>query len=560
MYILFNFSSLGGLQKKNDMRKIVVYLFLVSSFVGFCQEDAWVYFKDKPNSATDLANPLTILSQRALDRRTKQGIALDSKDVPVYQPYIDEIAASTGITVKAKSKWLNCVYVRGSQANINALKSLASVLNVDFADKTLNSSLNKTKAKRKFTPVNKMKEMAVAFNYGTSLNQIQMLNGHLLHQANYTGSGKIIAVLDGGFPEVNTAQPFQRLRDNNQILGGYDFVNKNSNFYSGHPHGTAVLSLMGAYTEGQLIGTAPDAQYYLYITDDAASENPVEESNWVEAAEEADRVGVDIITSSLGYFGYDDAAYSHKYSDMTGNSAFASKGANIAFSKGIVVLTSAGNEGGFAEPHIGVPAEATNVIAVGAVQADKTYASFSSIGPSYDGRVKPDVTAQGQYPYVFSGGTINNGGSGTSYSCPILAGMVACLWQALPGKNAQQIKQLILQSSDNFAEPAVKSRPQYGYGIPDFSLALANGLSVSDFSKTDFIVYPNPTNDSISVTLPIDSDVKTIAIYTILGQKVLEKNISNQSSTISLKSLNSGIYFYKIESNTFSKSGKIIKQ
>jgi subtilisin family serine protease len=245
---------------------------------------------------------------------------------------------------------------------------------------------------------------------------------------------------------------------------------------------------------------------------------------------------------------------------MTGNSAFASQGANIAFSKGIVVLASAGNEGVTTEPHVGVPAEALNVIAVGAVKADESYALFSSIGPSFDGRVKPDVMAQGQSPYVYTNGTINNGGSGTSYSCPILAGMVACLWQALPGKNAQQIKQLILQSSDNFAEPAVKSRLQFGYGIPDFSLALANGLSVTTFSKSDFVVYPNPTNDAISVALPNGSNVKMIAIYNVLGQKVLEKTISIQSPTISLKSLNSGIYFYKIESNDFSKSGKIIKQ
>jgi hypothetical protein len=543
------------------MRKIVVFLFLVSSFVGFSQEDAWVYFKDKPNSATYLSNPLTMLSQRALDRRSAQGIALDNKDVPVYQPYIDQVVAATGISVKAKSKWLNCLHVRGLQADINALKLLSFVDKIDFADKNLNGSLNKTKAKLKYKPVNKTMEITTTFNYGTSSNQIQMLNGHLLHQSNYTGTGKIIAVLDSGFPGVNTATPFQRLRDNTQILGGYNYVTKSTNFYSGGTHGTAVLSLMGGFVDGQLVGTAPDAQYYLYITEDDASENPVEESNWVEAAEEADRVGVDIITSSLGYFDYDNASYSHTYSDMTGNSAFASKGANIAFSKGIVVLASAGNEGAsLTEPHIGVPAEALNVIAVGAVKSDETYASFSSVGPSYDGRVKPDVMGQGQQPYVYSAGTINNSGSGTSYSCPILAGMVACLWQALPGKTAQQIKQLIVQSSDNFAEPALKSRPQYGYGIPDFSLALSNGLSVTAFSKNDFLVYPNPTQDSISVILPNESGVKMLALYNILGQKVLEKTISTQSPTLSLKSLNSGIYFYKIESNDFSRSGKIIKQ
>jgi serine protease AprX len=547
------------------MRKIYLFLLLVSSFVVFSQEDAWVYFKDKPNSANDLANPLTILSQRALDRRSAQGIALDDKDAPIYQPYINQVAASIGITVKAKSKWLNCLHIRGSVADINALKLLSSVLKVDFADKSLNGPTNKTAAKLKFKPVNKTMETAVTFNYGISSNQIQMLNGHLLHQMDYTGSGKIIAVMDSGFPGVDSATPFQRLRDNNQILGGYDYVNKSSNYYSGNNHGTLVLSSMGGYVDGQLVGTAPDAKYYLYITEDAISafpysENPVEESNWVEAAEEADRVGVDIISTSLGYFSYDNPNYSRTYSDMTGNLAFASQGANIAFQKGIIVVASAGNEGQETEPHVGIPAEAKNVIAVGAVKSDETLALFSSIGPSYDNRVKPDVMAQGQTVVLSDPAGNLVTASGTSFSCPITSGMVACLWQALPGKNAQQIKQLILQSSDNFAEPAAKSRPQFGYGIPDFNLALSNGLSVTDFSKADFVVYPNPTYDSISVTLPNDSDIKTIAIYTILGQKVLEKNISNQSSTISLKSLNSGIYFYKIESNTFSKSGKIIKQ
>lgn len=544
------------------MKKTFLFLFLISSIAGFSQEDAWVYFKDKPDAATYLSNPLTMLTQRALDRRTNQRIPLDIVDVPVYQPYINQIIASNGITVKAKSKWLNCVHVRGLEADINALKLVSSVLRVEFADKTLNISGNKITEKLKSNSINKTKQTAITYNYGTSANQIQMLNGHLLHQTNYTGSGKIIAVLDSGFPNVNTALPFQRLIANNQILGGYNYVTKNSNFYTGNYHGTNVLSLMGGYTVGQLIGTAPDAQYYLYVTEDVADENPVEESNWVEAAEEADRVGVDIITSSLGYFGYDDSSYSHTYATMTGNIAFASKGANIAFSKGIVVLASAGNEGqDLTERHVGVPAEALNVIAVGAVDASENYALFSSIGPSFDGRVKPDVTAQGQNPYVYSNvtGTINNSGSGTSYSCPIVAGMVACLWQALPGKTALQIKQLITQSADNF-NPIVKSRTQFGYGIPDFSLALSNGLAITDFSKTDFVVYPNPTNDSISVTLPIDSDVKTIAIYTILGQKVLEKKISNQSPTISLKSLGSGMYFYKVESDGFSTSGKIIKQ
>ena len=541
---------------KINMKKIVVFLFLVSCFISFSQEDAWVYFKNKPDSETYLSNPLTMLTQRALDRRTTQNIPLDISDVPIFQSYIDQITSSNGIVVKAKSKWLNCLHIRGTQANINALKLVSFVDHVDFANHLLNMAKTTSAKQVQFIPINKILETAINFNYGSASNQIQMVNGHLLHQLNYTGSGKIIAVLDAGFPGVNTAQPFQRLFTNNSILDGYDYVNKSANFYTGGSHGTLVLSTMGGFTDGQLVGTAPDAKYYLFITEDDNSENPVEESNWVEAAEEADRLGVDIITSSLGYFGYDNPNYSHTYSDMTGNSAFASKGANIAFSKGILVVASAGNEALTSEPHVGVPAEATNVLAIGAVKSDKTYAAFSSIGPSFDNRVKPDVMAQGQASVLSDvSGTITIA-DGTSFSGPILAGMAACLWQALPGKTCQEIKQLITQSSDRFAAPT----NQYGYGIPDFNLALSQGLSITSFSKNDFVVYPNPTSDSVSISFPEGFDAGTINLYTDLGQNLLKIKISSQSPTFSLKSLDKGIYFYKIESNGQFQSGKIIKQ
>ena len=539
------------------MKKIYIFLFLVSSFVGFSQEDAWVYFKDKPGSQSYFDSPLTMLSQRALDRRFNQGIALDGKDVPIYQPYIDQIGVSTGITVKAKSKWFNCVHVRGSQADITALKLLSFVASVDFADNFINSAKITIPKKIQLQPVNKTSKTAVVFNYGNSANQIQMLNGHLLHQSDYTGSGKIIAVMDGGFPGVDTALPFARLRANNQILGGYDYVNRSTNFYTGISHGTSVLSLMGGFVDNALVGTAPDASYYLFITEDGANEEPLELSNWVEAAEQADYLGVDIINTSLGYTTFDDPNYNFTYNDMNGATTFISKGLDIAFSRGMVCVVSAGNDGNTAWHYISAPADAVNALAIGAVKADETYATFSSQGPTVDGRVKPDVTAQGQNPYVSSAtGSITNSGSGTSYSGPIIAGMVACLWQALPTKTNQQIKQLITQSADRYAAPTV----QYGYGIPDFSLALANGLSVAAFSKNDFVVYPNPATDSISVTLAEGYNSGNVILYTVLGQKVLEQNIRKKATTISMKSLNKGTYLYKIESNGFFKSGKIIKK
>ena len=541
------------------MKKIVLFLFLVSGFTTFAQEDAWVYFRDKPDSSIFFNNPLSELSQRALNRRVTQNIPLDFKDVPINQLYIDDVTNSTGIIVKAKSKWLNCVHVYGSEININALKLLPSVLKVDFANKKLNLVSKKTQSQI-IKPVNKVRSTQINYNYGTSANQISMLNGHLLHQNNFTGLGKIIAVLDSGFPGVNTAEPFERLRVNNQILGGYNYVTKSADFYSGDSHGTLVLSTMGGYKEGYLVGTAPDAKYYLFITEDVPNESPVEESYWVEAAEQADRVGADIISTSLGYFAFDNVDYSHNYSDMTGNSAFASQGANIAFSKGIIVVASAGNEGAAMEKHVGVPAEALHVLAVGAVDSNKNYAYFSSIGPSFDGRVKPDVMAQG-INSVSSGPTgIIAAVNGTSFACPIMAGMIACLWQAFPTKTNQEIKQLIIQSADNFSEPPINSRLRYGYGIPNFSLALEEGLSLNSLSEIDFMVYPNPTSESIFISLSNKFDTGIITIYSALGQKVLEKQITKQDPFISLNFLSKGNYLFKVESKGFSKSGKIIKQ
>ena len=273
------------------MKRIFLFLFLVSSFAGFSQQDAWVYFKDKPDSNDFYNNPLSELSQRALDRRTIQNISLDIKDVPIHQAYITQISTSTGITIKAKSKWLNCIHVRGSQTDIDALKLLTSFVDhIHYADNSLNT-VGRRSQPTKISAVNKVLSTQINFNYGISNNQILMLNGISLHQQNFTGSGKVIAVLDAGFPGVNTAIPFQNLITNNQILGGYNYVTKSSNFYSGDSHGTMVLSTMGGFVDGQLVGTAPDAKYYLYVTEDVPTENPVEESNWVEAAEEADRMG-----------------------------------------------------------------------------------------------------------------------------------------------------------------------------------------------------------------------------------------------------------------------------
>lgn len=516
----------------------------------FSQEDAWVYFKDKPNSQSYFEHPLSMLSARSLERRSTQNIALSSTDIPLEISYVNQIKLSLGITVLAKSKWLNALHVRGNQSNIATLKSLPFVDKVVFANKTLNATSKKV-AENKVSQINDKLKATVDYAYGTSANQIQMMNGQILHQQNKTGSGKIIAVLDAGFPGVNTAQPFKKLIDNNQILGGYDFVNRSENFYSGDSHGTMVLSTMGGYKENALVGTAPDASYYLFITENDTSENPVEESLWVEAAEKADSLGVDIITTSLGYFAYDNPAYSHTYSDMNGNTNFISRGAEMAFGKGIIVVASAGNEGNTAEPHIGGPADAVSVLTVGSVTATKVKSSFSSIGPSFDGRIKPELMAQGTAAVVSDAvgniRTIN----GTSFSCPVLAGMIACLWQAYPNKTNKEIRQMLLESANQFSSPT----NEYGYGIPNFGLTLDTQAFLS---SSVFSVFPNPAQSTVSFWF--ENNTAMVAVFSVLGQKIMEKELTSQNPTLSVENLKSGLYFFTFDSDTLHKTGKIIKQ
>lgn len=536
------------------MKKLLFISLLFFKF-SFSQEDAWVYFNDKPDAVFYLSNPLQMLSQRALDRRTSQGITLNESDVPISQNYIDQVVASSGISVLAKSKWLNALHVRGQQTDIEAIRNFSFVNRIEFADRNLNSRTVPTNRVNETQNVNKELEVLVDFNYGNSANQIQMLNGHFLHQQDFTGQGKIIAVMDNGFTGVNTASSFQRLRDNNLILGGYNFPDRNTSIYSRGSHGTNVLSCMGGFVDNQLVGTAPDAHYYLFITEDNNSENPVEESYWVEAAEVADSLGVDVINTSLGYFAYDNPNYSYTYADMNGAKAFISRGADIAFSKGMICVTSAGNSGATSEPHIGAPADAIYTLTIGAVDASENYVSFSSIGPSFDGRVKPDVCAKGISATVSntSGGITN--ASGTSFSSPIMAGMVTAFWSAVPNLTNAEVVQFVKQSADLYVNPTVFK----GYGVPDFQLALNNALSLNSNEMDSVVLYPNPVHDKLQVNLLNNTFSAKLFLYNNLGQQVYSCVVDSTNATIYLESLASGLYFYQIEFANNSAKGKLLK-
>ncbi|MGL5889958.1 MAG: S8 family peptidase, partial [Bacteroidia bacterium] len=486
------------------MKKLLlVVLILAAANEMQAQTRYWIQFTDKGNSPYTLANPSAYLSPRALNRRTAQGLAIDSLDLPVTPSYIDSVLA-TGVTVRARSKWLNGVVIITSDTNavnqieafpfvqgaVNvALRTAAADVQDKFAEESITAAL--PSAQRNLNVSSTM------LSYGSSLNQIDMIGGVCLHNSGYKGAGMVIAVIDAGFNNADNMTAFDTLRAYNRILGTWDFVEGNASVYEDNTHGTYVLSCMGANLPGDLVGTAPEASYWLLRSEDAPTENIVEEYFWASAAEYADSVGADIINSSLGYTTFDDTAQNHTYADMNGNTAPSTRAADFAASRGMIVCNSAGNSGSNAWFYIGAPADADSILAVGAVDPSGNYASFSSRGPSSDGDIKPDVAAQGQNTVVAStsGGTFT--GNGTSFASPVLCGLVACLWQAHPTMNNVQMMDVIKQSANQYSAPDT----YLGYGKPDFcaaNLSLSNTPAPSPTTDERLISGPNPFGSVMS--------------------------------------------------------------
>ena len=532
--------------------KLLILFFLCFQLCIYAQEDAWVYLTDKENVAASIANPISILTQKALDRKAAHNVAIDERDVPVTESYISQLKNQTGITVLAKSKWFNAVHIRGQESDINVVSTIPFVDDIVFANKNLNAKSASAEAVlNKFD----LESVSATFNYGDAANQIEMFNGDALHLVNYTGTGKTVAVIDAGFPSVDTNPGFDRVRNAGNILGTYDFVNRDTDVYTNTSsnHGTLVFSDMAGYLENSFVGTAPDASYYLFITENAPTEDPIEESLWVEAAERADSLGVDVINTSLGYKTYDNPNYTHSDADLDGNTTYISKGANIAFDKGMLLVTSAGNSGAAG---IFAPADAAGVLTIGAVQADGTYANFSAQGSAFQPTIKPDVVAQGQSSFVIneSGGVST--ANGTSFSSPILAGGLVCLWEALPNLTNAELMQLVRESASQYASPDYF----LGYGIPDLSLALQTGLSVDDvtFNTSEISVYPNPATQNVFIKLPSKIKKAQVKLYTVLGRKVLDAEINTSQSKLDIERFSKGMYVLKIEAETLSKTIKLI--
>jgi serine protease AprX len=443
-----------------------------------------VNFSDRANTPYSIGNPSVYLSARAIARRANQGIPIVQNDLPVNPWYIDSVR-NTGVTILNPSKWFNCVTIM----TIDSVK-IAKILSFPFVTGIDSLAEGPAKAGAKRIPKNfdSMQDGSqsleisdampsgvgvfedagiLSFNYGGAYTQAHMLGTDYLHDLNYRGQGMVIAVLDAGFYNVNSILLFDSLWANNQILGTKDFVQPGGNVFTAGTHGMMVLSTMGANVSGELIGTAPKASYWLLRTEEGITEYPIEEDNWASGAEYADSVGADVINSSLGYTVFDNTDWSYTYADMNGHTAHSSRAATIAASKGILVVNSAGNSGDGAWNFIGAPADADSILTLGAVDETETYASFSSNGPSADGRVKPSVCAMGKNTIVSSSSGSPMPGNGTSFSSPVMAGSVACLWQANPSLTNQEILNAVIASADRYTTPDTL----YGYGIPNLIAA-----------------------------------------------------------------------------------------
>ncbi|MBQ7472560.1 MAG: S8 family serine peptidase [Prevotella sp.] len=425
-----------------------------------------VQLHDKQGTPYTLDHPEAYLSSRSLARRRKQQLGVDSTDLPVSPVYLDTLRAM-GLTVVCTSKWMNTVLVRTRDPHV--------------ADRLTGMSMVKSACQVFESPDSVPRPMRAAFHtefnrwdtishdpYGITAAQIGALKGIDLHRSGRRGRGMMIAVFDGGFMNVDKIPALKRAK----IVATRDFVAPcTSDVYTLVEHGTMVFSAMAADAPEAYVGTAPEAQYLLCRTEDTETEWPAEEDYWVAAAEYADSMGVDVINSSLGYHYFDDKRMNYSYADLDGQHAHVSRAASMLAGKGIVLVNSAGNDGMGAWKKINMPADAEDVLTVGAVTPRGMNAPFSSIGPTADGRVKPDVMALGSPTAVISGrGTIINQ-TGTSFSTPIICGLVACLWQALPGKTACEIIDLVRRSANQYSSPD----NIFGYGVPDFWRAYQMG-------------------------------------------------------------------------------------
>jgi len=499
-----------------------------------------VFFKDKAMSPFSIGTPGEYLSQRAIDRRIKQGISITEGDIPVNENYVQGVK-DAGATVFFRTRWMNGILVQCNYNLISTIENLSFVDHVEFVapnEKLVSSGRKKNNLRSKNS------KAAARTQAQLQLNGLDEMQG-----AGYKGETIHIGIFDSGFQGVDTAIPFQHIFDEKRIdfSASKDFVFNSSDVFQYDEHGTEVFSVIAAYQDGNFVGGSYEANYQLYVTEDANTEYRIEEYNWLFAAERADSAGVDVINSSLGYYDFDDATMNYAKADMDGQTTVITRAANFAADRGIVVVCSAGNEGNVAWQIITAPADAEEVLAIASVTNGGYRAVTSSIGPSADGRIKPDVAAMGVNTSVIKPDGSTGSASGTSLSSPLITSLVAGVWQRYPQLTSKEVIDAIRKSASQASNPD----NLLGYGIPNFR-AVVNYLEELP-QENVFEVYPNPILSDTFTIKPFDPDQVTscrVELLSSQGQVVHSFDASfswlNRTYTANISQFSAGMYYMRI--------------
>ncbi len=529
----------------NRLLGVIIFLFPISVFGQVNRY--FVSFKDKANSPYSVSSPLQFLSQKSIDRRIRENFAPSVEDFPVNPTYVNQVKA-TGASVFFSSRWFNGVLVQTHADTAMSIGSLPFVANVELV-----AHGTRLVGGRQATR-NKFEEVTAATSQQNQL-QLQLIGIDKMNAAGYHGEGIDVAVFDAGYIGVNALPSFQALYQEGRIMSTFNFVRNISDVYSDHDHGTNVLSIMAGNSTSYL-GGIYKANYFLFETEDVTTEYRVEEYNWAFAAEFADSAGVDVINSSLGYNTFDDPSMDYTYQNLDGKTAISSQAARKAVLRGILVANSAGNEGDYPWKYVDVPADVEGVLACGAVDYTGVHSSFSSIGPTADGRVKPDVDAVGSGTVIISSSGGITSGNGTSFSSPLIACLAAGLRQALPNSSSQEIYYRITKSGTQATQPD----NYLGYGIPNFTGALEL------FNFTDeFELYPNPISSRLLNIIFKNPQGQTfdVVIYNSAGQKVFENtntiNWSNNPYGMDISGFAAGLYYARVQTPTATKTTRLLR-
>jgi len=557
------------------MKKLITVLLgncLLLSFTEAQFTRHIVKFTDKVGTPFSISNPSSYLSARAIARRTRYNIAIDSTDLPITPKYLDSLRSVPGVTILNKSKWLNQVAIfitdQAALTKINTFPFVQSVspiaprlmqpgpVHEKFINETIEPALP---AGRQSNYQATQRTQNIHLNYGQTFNQIHIHNGEFLHDRGFQGEGMIISVLDGGFISYKTNPAFDSIRINNQIIGEWNFVNNSQNTDASSGHGMNCLSTIAANRPGIMVGTAPHARFWLFVTEDVASEYPIEEQNWAAGAEHSDSSGADVISSSLGYQDFDNPIFDHSYAERNGNTSIVTRAADFAAKKGLIIMNSAGNYGTLTDQrkYISCPADGDSVVAVGAVTTAGTIASFSSWGPNSAGKIKPNIVSVGQGTIVANSAGNPAPSNGTSFSNPNIAGLITCLWGAFPEFSNMKIIDAVQRSSHKFTNPD----DRFGYGIPDMRKAyyiLKGERSQQQFAGEGwFRATSNPFTDRIDAAfIADDSGMVKLYFKNIAGNKLDSAAFSVDSldfrthSFLNLGALPAGFYYVQYKSNT----------